>query len=409
MFNLLVTHEAQDQEHGVFRVTKDRFLEHTAPSIRDALESLSDDAIEAMRTWPCVLMDEGRDDGKVLLGEITKIEQTQGGISLHFMPLPDGPNLLNADLWKLRNALGIQDFEFNRNHWAVKDRDILVELSRSDYEIPQELTRRFEVRPLPSPTRKQLLTARNALAERGHTDIDDFLLEAGVSSLEADRSVGSRKDRANAIVKFILENPGVVTAENRLLSLLFIEWANLNDTGNEEDAEGTDAHSKSDGDISFPLLSNSKERSTHPNKVFVVHGQDGDTRDKIVSFLQAAGLHPIVLHEQPNMGRHLLTKFIEEAELVTFAVVLMTDDDVGGPKGGQQSGRARQNVILELGYFLAHLNQRRVCAMKTPGVETPSDFDGIVYITIDDTEQWKEELLRELRAAEMPVRDEIAS
>jgi predicted nucleotide-binding protein len=36
---------------------------------------------------------------------------------------------------------------------------------------------------------------------------------------------------------------------------------------------------------------------------------------------------------------------------VTFAVVLMTDDDMGGVKGGSLAPRARQNVILELGYF----------------------------------------------------------
>jgi len=58
------------------------------------------------------------------------------------------------------------------------------------------------------------------------------------------------------------------------------------------------------------------------------------------------------------MGRHLLTKFIEEADLVTFPVVLMTDDDIGGLKGGKLAPRARQNVILDLGYFLSHLGQR---------------------------------------------------
>ena len=106
------------------------------------------------------------------------------------------------------------------------------------------------------------------------------------------------------------------------------------------------------------------------------------------------------------MGRHLLTKFIEEAELVTFAIVLMTDDDVGGVKGSDLAPRARQNVILELGYFLAHLGQQRVCALITPGLETPSDFDGIVYIRMDQNERWKTELRRELRAAEMPLTKE---
>ncbi|MGE0273713.1 MAG: TIR domain-containing protein, partial [Alphaproteobacteria bacterium] len=115
------------------------------------------------------------------------------------------------------------------------------------------------------------------------------------------------------------------------------------------------------------------------------------------------GLEPIVLHDQPNMGRHLLTKFIQEAELVTFAVVIMTDDDVGGASRASLSPRARQNVILELGYYIAHLGQARVCALITPGLETPSDFDGIVYIRMESDDRWRRELTRELQAAEMPI------
>lgn len=103
------------------------------------------------------------------------------------------------------------------------------------------------------------------------------------------------------------------------------------------------------------------------------------------------------------MGRHLLTKFIASAKLVTFAVVLMTDDDVGSAKGDELAPRARQNVVLELGYFLAYLGQARVCALKSEGLETPSDFDGIVYIKMSSDGKWRQELLRELRAAKMPV------
>lgn len=45
--------------------------------------------------------------------------------------------------------------------------------------------------------------------------------------------------------------------------------------------------------------------------------------------MDSVGLVGIVLHEQPSMGRHLLTKFIQEADLVTFTVVVMTEDDEG--------------------------------------------------------------------------------
>ncbi|MFZ5496001.1 MAG: TIR domain-containing protein [Verrucomicrobiota bacterium] len=122
-----------------------------------------------------------------------------------------------------------------------------------------------------------------------------------------------------------------------------------------------------------------------------------------MAFLDSVGLEGIVLHEQASMGRHLLTKFIDNAKLVTFAVVLMTDDDVGSAKGGTPAPRARQNVVLELGYFLAYLGQAKVCALISPGLEAPSDFDGIVYIKMAADQKWKKELFRELKAAKMPV------
>lgn len=46
---------------------------------------------------------------------------------------------------------------------------------------------------------------------------------------------------------------------------------------------------------------------------------------------------------------------------LAFAIVLMTDDDVGASKGAALAPRARQNVILELGYFLA-ISVRSECA-----------------------------------------------
>ena len=208
--------------------------------------------------------------------------------------------------------------------------------------------------------------------------------------------------RADAMLKFALENPFAVTAENSLFSLFLLKQARRASRapvaaappakdvgGSEPSAHLSAATGDSDG------------RS--PNRVFVVHGRDEKARTAVVSFLESVGLEGIVLHDQPNMGRHLLTKFIDEAALVTFAVVLMTDDDVGSAKGGQLLPRARQNVILELGYFIAHLGQPRVCALISPGLETPSDFDGIVYIKMSADKRWQTELLRELVAAKMPV------
>jgi predicted nucleotide-binding protein len=92
--------------------------------------------------------------------------------------------------------------------------------------------------------------------------------------------------------------------------------------------------------------------------VFVVHDHDEAAREGVARFLERLGLTAIVLHEQPNSGRHIMEK-LERHKDVDFAVVLLTPDDVGASVREQESlkPRARQNVILELGYFLGALDQ----------------------------------------------------
>ena len=60
--------------------------------------------------------------------------------------------------------------------------------------------------------------------------------------------------------------------------------------------------------------------------------------------------------------------------------------------------RARQNVILELGFFLGRLGRERVCPLVKGDVETPSDYVGVVYTKLDDAGAWKMELVKELKA-----------
>lgn len=147
------------------------------------------------------------------------------------------------------------------------------------------------------------------------------------------------------------------------------------------------------GEIVRPT-SNSLELS---RRVFVVHGHDEGARETVARFLERLQFEPIILHEQANQGRTIIEK-IEKHGDVGFAVVIMTPDDEGSVKGGALQPRARQNVVLELGYFLALLGRDRVCALKRGSIELPSDFAGVVYESMDG-DGWKQSLGRELEAA----------
>jgi len=141
--------------------------------------------------------------------------------------------------------------------------------------------------------------------------------------------------------------------------------------------------------------------------IFVVHGHDESALNIAVRVLErATDREVIVLREQPNSGRTLIEKFEHHAASAAFAVVLVTGDDVGGPQGvvpGELHGRARQNVVFELGFFFGKLGRGRVVVLLEPGVERPSDIDGLVYYAIDPAGAWKMSLAKELAAAGVAV------
>jgi predicted nucleotide-binding protein len=79
--------------------------------------------------------------------------------------------------------------------------------------------------------------------------------------------------------------------------------------------------------------------------------------------------------------------------------VLLTPDDMGRARNETQlEPRARQNVLLELGYFIAKLGRERVCALKRGEVVIPSDFAGVVWEEMDSAGGWKSRLGKELEA-----------
>jgi predicted nucleotide-binding protein len=141
------------------------------------------------------------------------------------------------------------------------------------------------------------------------------------------------------------------------------------------------------------------------NRVFLVHGHDEGAIHETARWLERFSLRVTILREEPNAGRTIIEKFIDFSDVV-FAVVLLTGDDRGGPfktPYESQKPRARQNVILELGFFLGKLGRKRVCALYQQDVEIPSDYAGVLFIPIDSGGAWRLALARELKAAGLDI------
>lgn len=134
------------------------------------------------------------------------------------------------------------------------------------------------------------------------------------------------------------------------------------------------------------------------NSVFIVHGHDGEAKQKTARFIERLGFKAVILHEQASRSRTIIEK-IEHHSNVGFALVLYTADDVGSAKGPGKdtlNPRARQNVVFEHGYLMARIGRENVVALVEAGVELPSDISGIVYIS---DEEWQVDVAKEMKAA----------
>lgn len=143
----------------------------------------------------------------------------------------------------------------------------------------------------------------------------------------------------------------------------------------------------------------------HSRRVFLVHGHDDEAKQAAARFLEKLGLQPIILHEQADSGRTIIEKFETYSDDISFAVILLTPDDIGAAASDPQHlvGRARQNVILELGYFMGRLGRTKVCALHKGVIELPSDYQGILYVNMDRDGAWRTKLAQELVQAKLSI------
>lgn len=149
------------------------------------------------------------------------------------------------------------------------------------------------------------------------------------------------------------------------------------------------------------INTNMGKNRTSNNKVFIVHGHDGELKEKVARRLEQQGIEAIILSEQVNRGRTIIEK-LEAYSDVNVAIILFTQDDLGVAKEekGNEKYRARQNVVFKAGYFMGYLGRENIIMIADENVEIPGDLSGMVYTTRDS---WEFEMLKELNAAGMKV------
>lgn len=123
MFNLMIFNV--DWESGKVSIPLARVLEYTEDHIKD--EYRDDNRrplLDKLKALPCIFGIEGTEDEVAYVGQIINARFSGTSISLEVSFDRDIPPLQNEMLYDQSSQLGIDSFEFSRNHWAVKEVDL---------------------------------------------------------------------------------------------------------------------------------------------------------------------------------------------------------------------------------------------------------------------------------------------
>jgi len=117
------------------------------------------------------------------------------------------------------------------------------------------------------------------------------------------------------------------------------------------------------------LIEKSQIVSTEPLKAFIAHGGDSPALAKLKSFLEALGVQPLTVEEQPSEGRSIAENVDHYARQVDCAIILATKGDIDG-----KTGRfiPRGNVLMEIGK-LQEIFKDRIIYLLQAGVKFPTN------------------------------------
>ena len=143
-----------------------------------------------------------------------------------------------------------------------------------------------------------------------------------------------------------------------------------------------------------------QELETNKTQIFIVVGQDLEAKDKTISFIENLGLEAIVLEDTT-----LLLEKIKAYPNAKFGIVLYTANPTQEKKLTNSNAiqKAQQNKILEHCFLMVKIGKNNVCALVSENVDMPNDISGAVYISMDESDQWCNSLIKELKKAGYPI------
>lgn len=130
MFNLLMFNV--DWSSGRATVPMGRMFEYTDDHITEQFRRDGDVLLDRLTSLPCLFCEEGTTDEPAYVGQINRARISGRDVVLEISFDAEVPPMQNRAIYASRTELDMpHDFEFSRNHWAVKDVDLYRFLLRN--------------------------------------------------------------------------------------------------------------------------------------------------------------------------------------------------------------------------------------------------------------------------------------
>lgn len=149
-------------------------------------------------------------------------------------------------------------------------------------------------------------------------------------------------------------------------------------------------------------LAPEQSTQTEPKQLFVAHGKKHKPLEDLKKILDEFKIPYKVAIDEANKGRPISAKVAELMNECSAGIFIFTKDEkffVEGKEGHEEIWRPSENVVYELGAASIKW-ERKIIIVREDGVNFPSDFSDLGYVTFKDGEISSKalEILKELIA-----------
>lgn len=152
----------------------------------------------------------------------------------------------------------------------------------------------------------------------------------------------------------------------------------------QEDDDATDPEILTPDDPSSATPQTPRAKGPEgPKQIFVAHGKNRKPLEELKKILDKFKVPYKVAVDEPHAGRPISQKVADLMKSCSAGIFIFTKDEKFIRDGGEEVWRPSENVVYELGAG-SILWGKKIIILREDGVNFPSDFSDLGYVTFDD-------------------------